>query len=63
MPSNKPQLKTNVNTEIAEKFKKIAEEQKRSTSNLLSMVIEDYIKEYEKNNKKLEQKLQTSKIS
>lgn len=52
MPSNKPQLKTNVNTEIAEKFKKIAEEQKRSTSNLLSMVIEDYIKEYEKNNKK-----------
>lgn len=50
MPSNKPQLKTYVTEETANKFKVIAEKERRSTSNLLQVLIENKIKDYESKN-------------
>lgn len=50
MPSNKPQLKTYVTEEVATKFKIIADKERRSTSNLLQVLIENKIAEYESKN-------------
>lgn len=50
MPSSKPQVKTVIDEEIAEKFKAIAKEQNRSTSNLLGIIVTEYVRNYEQKN-------------
>lgn len=50
MPTNKPQLKTYVSEEQAYKFKIIAEQQGRTTSNLLGYLVKQTIDTFEKSN-------------
>lgn len=50
MATNKPQIKGYISEENAAKFKIIAKKEKRSTSNLIEVLIEKAIEEYEKEN-------------
>lgn len=50
MPTNKPQLKTYVTEEQAYKFKIIAEQQGRTTSNLLGYLVKQTIEDFEQSN-------------
>lgn len=47
MPTNKPQLKTYVDTTTYQKFKTIAESEHRSASNYLELLILQEIEKYE----------------
>lgn len=47
MPTNKPQLKTYVDTTTYEKFKIIADKENRSISNFLELLILKEIERYE----------------
>lgn len=50
MPSQKPQILIRTSEETKHKIQKIAESNKRSVSNMTELIIEDYIKNYEKKN-------------
>lgn len=51
MPSKKPQILIRTTEENKKKIEAIAEEQKRSVSNLMEVIIEEYLRKYEANNK------------
>lgn len=51
MPSKKPQILIRTTEENKKKIEAIAEEQKRSVSNLMEIIIEEYLRKYEANNK------------
>ena len=48
MPSKKPRLQTIVETETYNKIKKLCEKEVRSESQLLNIIITQYINSYEK---------------
>lgn len=50
MPSKKPQILIRTTEENKKKIEEIAEEQKRSVSNLMGIIIEEYLKKYETTN-------------
>lgn len=50
MPSKKPIILCRTNEVIKEKLERIAENEKRSLSNLTEIILENYITEYEKQN-------------
>lgn len=47
MPTKKPLLQAVVENETREKFKYIANKEKRKVSNMLAIIIEQYIEKYE----------------
>ena len=51
MPSKKPQILIRTTEENKRTIEAIAEEQKRSVSNLMEVIIEEYLKKYEAQNK------------
>lgn len=53
MPSKKPQILIRTTEENKRKIEAIAEEQKRSVSNLMEVIIEEYLKKYEAKNKQI----------
>lgn len=53
MPSKRPIIAIRTNNETIEKFNIIAEEERRSMSNLGEKIILDYIKAYEKEHGKI----------
>lgn len=55
MPSKKPQILIRTTEENKRKIEAIAEEQKRSVSNLMEIIIEEYLKKYETNNKPVDE--------
>lgn len=54
MPSKKPQILIRTTEENKKKIEAIAEEQKRSVSNLMEVIIEEYLRKYEANNKSVD---------
>lgn len=50
MPSKKPQILIRTTEENKKKIEEIAEEQKRSVSNLMEIIIEEYLRKYETTN-------------
>jgi len=48
MASDKPQLKTYIEPEYYYKFKSLAEEQNRSVSNYLELLVKNEVKQYER---------------
>ncbi len=61
MPSKKPQILIRTTEENKRKIEAIAEEQKRSVSNLMEIIIEEYLKKYETNNKPVDELNQKQK--
>lgn len=61
MPSKKPQILIRTTEENKRKIEAIAEEQKRSVSNLMEIIIEEYLKKYETNNKPVDELTQKQK--
>jgi len=55
MPSKKPQILIRTTEENKKKIEAIAEEQKRSVSNLMEVIIEEYLRKYEANNKPVDE--------
>lgn len=50
MPSKKTQILIRTTEENKKKIEEIAEEQKRSVSNLMEIIIEEYLRKYETTN-------------
>lgn len=50
MPSQKPQILVRTSEETKIKLQKIAENNKRSVSNMAEIIIENYIESYERKN-------------
>lgn len=50
MPSQKPQILVRTSGETKNKLQKIAENNKRSVSNMAEIILEEYINNYEKKN-------------
>lgn len=50
MPSQKPQILVRTSEETKFKLQRIAENNKRSVSNMAEIIIENYIENYEKKN-------------
>lgn len=65
MPTNKPKIQIILEEDAYKKLKKLAEEDKRSLSQMGGLIIEKYIKEYESKQERAEQKdkLEKSSIS
>lgn len=61
MPSKKPQILIRTTEENKKKIEAIAEEQKRSVSNLMEVIIEEYLRKYEANNKSVDKLTQKQK--
>ena len=61
MPSKKPQILIRTTEENKKKIEAIAEEQKRSVSNLMEVIIEEYLRKYEANNKPVDNLTQKQK--
>lgn len=55
MPSKKPSMLCRTNEETKVKIELIAKKEHRSTSNLIEIILEKYIQDYEKNNGVIEQ--------
>jgi hypothetical protein len=47
MPSNKPLIKTYIDKKYKDKFQFIADNERRSDSNMLEKIVIDYIENYE----------------
>jgi len=50
MPSDLPRLVTRVPNDINDKFLAICENQNRTASNLLALIVKDFVSQYELNN-------------
>lgn len=55
MPSKKPQILIRTTEENKKKIEAIAEEQKRSVSNLMEVILEEYLRKYDANNKPVDE--------
>lgn len=53
MPSKKPQILIRTNEENKKKLEYIANQEKRSVSNLMEIIIENFLKKYETENKEI----------
>ena len=62
MPSKKPQILIRTTEENKKKIEAIAEEQKRSVSNLMEIIIEEYLRKYEATNELTKKQKDISKL-
>ncbi len=53
MPSKKPQILIRTNEENKKKLEYIANQEKRSVSNLMEIIIENFLKKYETENREI----------
>lgn len=56
MPSKKPQILIRTNEENKKKLEYIANQEKRSVSNLMEIIIENYLNKYETENREIKPK-------
>ena len=56
MPSNLPRLVTRVPEDINDKFLEICKQENRTASNLLSIIVREYVSNYNLNSDKTESK-------